>query len=442
MNVLKHHRLSRRLFLRGLGAALPLPFLEAMLPQRVAGAGGNKVPTRCAFFYYGTGMNMRQFEPTDEGRDFKFSRVLKPLEKHRGDLTVFSGTYLAHGGGHQGDYTFLTGTEGRTPSGIKGGISADQFIANRVGKSTRYPSLQLSTSKGTGFGGTLATLSWNANGIPLAAENDPGDIFDRLFKTDNPREATARARGFERRGSVLDAVTEQARRLQSQISGADKAKLDEYFNSVREVEKQLNRDIDWSKRPKPVPETRGMSEFKSYVPNQAPNYEYETFAKMMYDLIALAFQTDSTRVITYVVRPEGSGGDWKQFGVSKDFHSLSHHNNDPKNLEELARVDTVYMEHWAYFMNRMKSIKEADGRPLLDHTMLGFSSGMGIGHSRDRLPTVLCGGSAAGVRHQGHLRLPENTPLAGVWQTVAERMGVNTGGEFQDSHGIIKPIVA
>ena len=162
----------------------------------------------------------------------------------------------------------------------------------------------------------------------------------------------------------------------------------------------------------------------------------------MYDLIALAFQTDSTRVITYVVRQESSGGVFPEFGVSKGFHELTHHGNDPKNLEELAKVDTIYQQHWAGFLDRMKSIKEADGRPLLDHCVMGYSSGMGIGHSKNRLPTAMFGGNAMGIAHQGHLKLPENTPLATVWHTMLDRLDVDTGGEFQDSHGVIKKIAA
>jgi hypothetical protein len=162
----------------------------------------------------------------------------------------------------------------------------------------------------------------------------------------------------------------------------------------------------------------------------------------MYDLIALAFQTDSSRVITYVVRQESSGGVFPEFGVSKGFHELTHHNNDPKNLEELAQVDTIYQEQWAYFLDKMKSIQEADGRPLLDHCALSYSSGMGIGHSKDLLPTALFGGGAMGINHQGHLRLPKSTPLSTVWHTMLDRLDVDPGGEFQDSHGVIKQMVS
>ncbi len=160
----------------------------------------------------------------------------------------------------------------------------------------------------------------------------------------------------------------------------------------------------------------------------------------MYDLITLAFQTDSTRVITYVVRTELAGGVYPEFGVSKGYHSLTHHNNDPQNLEELAKVDTIYMSHWAHFLNRLASIQDGNGT-LLDHTVLGFSSGMGIGHSKDRLPTVVSGGAGLGVKHQGHLKMKKSMPLSSVWHTMLDRVGVKVNERFQDSKGPIKPLI-
>ncbi len=449
MNFLRKHSVNRRTVLRGMGATISLPFLESMLPRgsAVAGDGSSAIPPRMAAFYFGTGMNMRQFEPTDEGPDFTFTRILKPLERHRGDLTVFSGTYLEHGGGHTGDYTFLTGVQAHQGGSIKNAISADQYVADRVGGETRYPSLQMSVERGTNFGlQALATLSWNKNGIPLAAESDPHRIFKRLFQPDSPDEAASRKSEFRLRGSVLDAVRDQAKAIEPKISSTDKEKLDEYFSSVREVEKQLERNKEWSHKPKPEVKLDGLGDYsKPAGPNDVNRNEfmYFDYAKMMYDLIALAFQTDSTRVVTYNVRRELSGGVYPEFGISDDFHTLTHHNNDPRKLEDLAKADTIYMNHWSAFLDRMKEIKEVDGTSLLDHTMLGFSSGMGIGHSKDRLPTVLCGGKARGINHQGHLKLPPMTPLSGMWHTMAHKMGaVEADGGFQDSHGVIKEIVA
>ncbi len=447
MNVLSRQPLSRRTALQGVGATLSLPFLEAMLPKTALAsteAATSAIPSRGAWFYFGTGMNMRQFEPENEGQDFTFPRILKPLEKFRGDLTVFSGTYLEHGGGHHGDYTFLTGVEAKKGGAIQNTVSCDQVAAEVIGRDTRFPSLQLCIQRGTGFGSNLRTLSWNRNGVPLASENDPHVVFNRLFKVDGPEEREARERGFRRRGSILDVVLDDARGLEKKVGRNDKEKLDEYFNSIREVEKQLERDKDWSVKPKPEVDPEDAERYADSYSIHMPGgqFVYDKYARLMYDLITLAFQTDSTRVITYVVRQESSGGVFPEFGVSKGYHELSHHGNDPKNLEELAAVDTIYQDHWAYFLDRMKSVKEADGRSLLDHCLLGYSSGMGIGHSKNRLPTAMFGGNAMGVEHQGHLRLKDDTPLSAVWHTMLDRLDVPVGDSFQDSPGVIRDLIA
>ncbi|MEM1443528.1 MAG: DUF1552 domain-containing protein [Verrucomicrobiota bacterium] len=446
MNILHHKPLDRRTALRGMGATMALPFLESMLPKSAMAsveAATSAIPRRGAWFYFGTGMNMRQFEPENEGKDFTFPRILKPLEKFRDDLTVFSSTYLEHGGGHHGDYTFLTGVEAKKGGAINNTISCDQVAAEAIGRDTRFPSLQLCIQRGTGFGSNLRTLSWNRNGVPLASENDPHVVFNRLFKVDSPEEREAREKGFRRKGSILDVVLEDAHRLEKKVGTRDKEKLDEYFNSIREVEKQLERNIDWSVKPKPEidPEVAERYGEPYSIRMPAGQFVYEKYAKLMYDLITLAFQTDSTRVITYVVRQESSGGVFPEFGVSKGYHELSHHGNDPKNLEELAAVDTIYQEHWAYFLEKMKSVQEADGKSLLDHCVLGYSSGMGIGHSKTRLPSAMFGGSAMGIDHQGHLRLKEDTPLSSVWHTMLDRLEVPVGDSFQDSRGVIRSMI-
>ncbi len=437
MNIATRKPLHRRAFLRGIGACLALPSLEAMRP-RLAQAAAPKTPARMGMFYFGTGMNMRQFYPDGWGNDAKLSRILDPLEENRGNFTVLSNTWLEHGGGHDGAYPFATSI----PRGERQSISPDQLVAESVGQSTRFPSLQLSVKRGTGFGSqALATISWNQQGVPLAAENEPKTLFNRLFRPAQSSEREIASNEFRQRGSVLDAVLEDARQLKRRLGGADQDQLDQYFQSVREVERNLEREIDWADRPKPNPNLDGYGDY-----DQAPSpegngrFQYDTYAKLMYDLIALAFQTDSTRVVSYVVRTELAGGVYPEFGVSKGYHELTHHGNDPKNLEELAKVDTIYMHHWNYFLNRLASIREAEGT-LLDHSLLGFSSGMGIGHSKDTLPTVLSGGSALGVRHKTHLQLPENTPLASLWQTMLDRMGVELKATFQDSRSTINELL-
>ncbi len=431
-------KLSRRTVLRGSGVVLGLPFLEAMTRSSALAAPAPKVTPRMGMFYFGTGMNMRQFTPKDVGKDYTLSRILKPLAKQREHFTVLSGTYLEKGGGHGGAYPFATSIA----KDAKQSISPDQIAAEAIGAGTRYPSLQMSVKRGTAFGSQpLATIAWNRQGVPLAAENDPHVLFNRLFRPDSADEEAQRGLEFQRRRSVLDAVRGDAKRLERSVGKSDRDRLDQYFNSIRELEKQLDRRIAWSNKTKPTPDTKGMGDFgKSMTPEGAKGFVYDTYGRLMYDLITLAFQTDSTRVVTYVVRTELAGGVYPEFGVSKGYHSLTHHNNDPQNLEELAKVDTIYMGHWAYFLNRLASIQDGHGT-LLDHTLLGFSSGMGIGHSKDRLPTVLSGGAGLGVKHQGHLKLKQSMPLASVWHTMLERIGVKVPDQFQDSKGPIKQLI-
>ena len=438
MNIRNSKPMQRRTFLRGAGTCLALPWLEAMMPRGAYAASTPKIVPRMGMFYFGTGMNMRQFYPEGFGRDAKMSRILEPLDKHRENFTVLSGSWLNHGGGHDGAYPFSTSIA----RGEKQTVSPDQLAAELHGKQTRFPSLQLSVKRGTGFGSqVLATISWNRQGVPLAAENDPKTIFNRLFRPTSEQQRNEQSDEFRQRGSVLDAILSDAKQLQNQLGQADRRQLDQYFNSIREVELTLRREIDWADRSKPKPTLSGIGDYENAVaPEGNGKFVYDTYAKLMYDLITLAFQTDSTRVVSYVVRTELAGGVYPEFGVSKGYHELTHHGNDPKNLEELARVDTIYMKHWSYFLDRLAAIQEGDGT-LLDHTMLGFSSGMGIGHSKDLLPTVLSGGNRLGINHQTHLQLQERTPLSALWQTMIRKMGVEVADEFQDSTGQIEELL-
>lgn len=431
--------MNRRHLLRGAGVALGLPYLEAMMPSNALAAPAPTIPPRIGMFYFGTGMNMRQFTPADEGPGFSATRILKPLDPLRGQFTVVSNTYLAEGGGHDGAYPFSTSVA----RGERQTISPDQLAAKSIGAETRFGSLQLSVDRGTNFGSqALATISWNEQGVPLAAENDPKLLFERLFRPDTAEQQRRQQAGFRRRGSILDLVLDDARRVDRQLGVNDRQQMEQYFNSVRELERRLERRIAWADRPKPTPQVDGLPDFDEPMsgPEGNGDYLYDDYAKLMYDLIALAFQTDSTRVISYVVRKELAGGVYPEFNVSKGYHSLTHHGNDPQNLEELAKVDTIYMSHWAYFLERLRSIPQGAGS-LLDHTLLGLSSGMGFEHSKDNLPTILSGGSRLGIKHHGHLRLLEETSLASVWHTMLDRAGVPVDREFQDSRGVIGELI-
>ena len=435
---MKELSLSRRAAVRGVGASLTLPYLEAMMPSSVFALPQPEVTPRMGLFYFGMGMNVREFFPQDFGPEFTTTRILKPLEEHRGDFTVLSGTYLKEGGGHKGTYPFATGIAREK----KQNISFDQIAAETLGKDTRFPSLQMSIKRGTGYGGPdLATLSWNRQGVPLPAENDPSVLFNRLFRPPTAQEKAYESTEFRHRQSVLDLVREDAGGLKKKLGQGDQQLLDQYFTSVREVEKELDRQVRWSSKAKPNPKLEGIGNYdKAIAPGAVEPFSYESYSKLMYDLIALAFQTDSTRVVTYVVRTELKGGSYPEWGLSKDYHSLTHHGNNAENLSELARADTIYMRHWAHFLRRLKSIQEGNSN-MLDNTVLGFSSGMGIGHSRDLLPTVISGGKSLGIKHQGHLNLPKNTPLSNLWLTMMNQIGVETPEQFHDSTGVVDELI-
>lgn len=433
---------GRRTLLRAAGVALGLPVLESLQPKASWASGASPViPARMMIGHFGTGMNLREFFPETEGRDAALKRIMKPLERHRDSMTIVSGMELKNGGGHTGDYSFLTGAEGWADGGIQGGVSADQIVAEEIGGDTRFPSLQMSIERGTNFGNQgLATLSWSKNAIPMAAENDPYTLFNQLFGKDDLQSASQRRNAFRRKGSVLDLIRDQANQMSRTVGRNDKQKLAEYFTSVREIEEQLQRDITWSTKPKPKPALDHLGDYSVSLTPESTEFDYERYQKLMYDLIVIAFQTDSTRVITYNIRQELRGGTFDVHGVSKGFHALSHHNNDPKNLDELAKVDEINMGYWGSFLDRLASVEQIDGNSLLDHCAIAFSSSAGMDHSRDRLPTALFGGSSLGIQHQTHLKLGAKTPLASLWHTMADRVGVKRE-TLQDSTGVISSLV-
>lgn len=438
MNLIKNKRLSRRHCLKGIGACLALPYLEAMWPQaRALASAAPGVAPRMGMFYFGIGMNTREFFPKEFGRDYQMTQILKPLAKYKNDFTVLSGIWLENGGAHQGQHAFGTGYG---PSGEKG-ISPDQLAAKTLGQDVRFDSLILSEQ---GTSGTSSAFSHNEQGIPMISQSDPAKVFERLFRPIKPGQLDSQREFYHQRGSVLDLVMDQATDLNRFLGKSDQEQMDQYFNSIRETEKQLEKSKAWLDKPKPEPDLSAYKKTMQFVdPENAGSESYDQHQKLMYDLIALAWQTDSTRVISHIVRRELSGGGdiTDEYGAIGGYHDLSHHSNKAEKLAELARMDVIYMNNWAYFLDRLSSIKEGNGT-LLDHTVLGFSSGMGMGHSKDLLPTVLTGGKALGVQHQGHLAMPDNTPLARMWHTMLDRVGVQAPANFQDSKGPIPELIS
>jgi len=450
MNII-HQRppLPRRTFLKCAGISLALPWLEVMSARAasVTTAGSiapGETPKRAVFSFFGLGLNGRDFTPADTGLDYTVSPILKPLEALRRDFTVVSGLKLAQGGGHTGDRTFLTGTNTRS-AGAKLRASCDQELAQAIGGQTRYPSLTLGIKRGTGFGGNQdQTLSWAASGTPIPSENRPHVLFDQLFRPDSAETLNQREVEFARRTSVLDSLRGEARRLSGSLGAADRAKLDEYLTGIRDLERRMQSEKEWLRRPKPNVATLEFGKEQGLDPDKA-GLEYRRYQRLMFDVITLALQTDSTRVISYMARMDGQDGTgaWRDRGNPYNYHEMTHHGEDPDKLKWFTKADIWYMEEWAYFLGKLKTIKEGDGT-LLDHTLVTYGSSNGSinAHNNHHLPTMLAGGARLGVRHQGHL-IKEDVRLGNLWRTMFDRLQVPLPENFQggESDGIIKELV-
>ncbi|MEE8350349.1 MAG: DUF1552 domain-containing protein [Acidobacteriota bacterium] len=439
MNILrKNWRLSRRQFLHGAGISLSLPWLDAM-----ANMPGS-TPKRAVFCMWGMGVNGRDFTPVETGSDYKLTPILEPLAEHKRDFTVISGLKLTHSGGHAGDRTFLTGTNTHK-SAAKLRVSCDQELAAAIGQNTRYRSLVLGIRRGTGFGNNQDnTLSWTRNGTPIPAENRPHILFDRLFRPDSPETIKEREAEFARRSSVLDSVLEEAKALNSALGKRDQEKLDEYLTGIRDLEMSMKEEKSWLYKPKPEVEPIDFGADQGLDPSKG-GLEYRRYQRFMFDVITLALQTDSTRVVSYQPRMDNSDGTgaWKSEGNPYGYHTMTHHGEDSDKLKWLTEVDILYMQEWAYFIDKLQSVKEGEGT-LLDHTMAVYGSTGGTinAHHNHHLPALFCGGRRLGVQHRGHIEKEEDY-LGNLWRTMFEIMGVPTPENFQggEADGSIQELI-
>ncbi|MDB5309148.1 MAG: hypothetical protein JWO38_3350 [Gemmataceae bacterium] len=454
--------LDRRRFLRGAGAAVGLPLLDAMTPLRAAPASPEK-PRRSVFVYVPNGVNGMTWQVAKPGRGYDLSPSLKPLETHRDDFTVFSGLHHPNGLGqaHVCADTWLTGAriDAQNARKYENTISCDQLMAEVVGQQTRFPSLELSISSGTGQPGNSTTLAFSRDGVPLPAEDNPRLVFNRLFGEEAGGAAAQRAR-LEKRRSVLDAVHDDAKSLRRELGTDDRTKLDEYLHSVRDVEQRAARLESWLNVPKPAVEQKLAAPFQRDV-SKAQAGEYW---RTMFDLIVLALRTDMTRVVTYMNGSEGNGLAIPEIGITQARHNLSHHNGDPVVLDRLAKSDAFLMRMFAGFLDRLREVRDG-GEPLLDRTMVLFGSGMSYGHSHanSNLPILLAGGRGLGLKHGQHIDY--NHPkghaytlsyeewmglcgkprdgqarLSNVMLTMLQKMGVETE-RFVDSTGPVSEVV-
>ena len=418
--------LNRRHFLRGLGTTMALPLLDAMVPLRASAAATAK-PRRSVFVYIPNGVNGMTWQCTKAGRGYELSPSLKPLAKHQEDFTVFSGLHHPNGLGqaHVCADTWLTGAKIDAQGGRKyeNTISCDQMMAEVVGQQTRFNSLELSISTGTGQPFNSNTLAFSRDGVPLPADDNPKIIFNRLFGEEAGGIGAQRARLTKRR-SVLDAVLDDAKSLRLALGTDDRTKLDEYMHAVRDVEQRTERLDAWLDIPKPVVEKNLAAPFQRDVPKAQAGEYWRT----MFDLIVLALRTDMTRVVTYMNGSEGNGLAIPEIQITQARHNLSHHNGDPVVLDRLAKSDAFIMQQFAHFLDELRKVKDGD-EPLLDRTMVLFGSGMGDGnsHKNSDLPIILAGG---GYKHGEFREVPREginkVPLCNLFVDIAQKMGVET----------------
>ena len=434
--------LSRRTVLRAAGAAVALPFLDAMLPRLKAAPSTFKpwdksqspLTPRVICCYVPNGVNILEWVPTDSGETYALSPTLAALKDHRDDFAVLSGLGHPHSqGGHSGADTWLTAANLKAVPGADytNTQSIDQVIAGVLGQKTRFPSLQLGDMSGTGGAGHSHTLSFDVNGTPLPAENSPRRLFERLFVPDTAGDRAALLKRYAEKKSILDDLAGEAAKLNRTLGKADQKKLAEYLSSIRETEKQVERMKSWVDVPKPKVGDTGLQ----LGSKPGDGHDRPMWLDVMLELSYLAFITDTTRVITFEWSREAGG----YGGGGENHHELSHHGGDPGMLTKLAAIDRFHLSRLARFMTLLKSTAEGDSH-MLDRTVMLYGSGMNSGkggeHSPKNLPLLVAGGKKLGLKLGRHLAHDpdKHPPQANVLLTVAQKMGVETA-KFADATG-------
>ena len=440
--VITKQALPRRTFLRGMGATLALPFLDAMAPALSAGAPR---PPRFAAVYVGNGMNMFDWTPPTRGAGFELSPILKPLEPFRRRMLVLSGldNYPATDQGDTGGQhpraapAFMSAVHPKQTEGadVQAGTTVDQMIAERISRDSRLSSLEVSVDRNDVVGACdhgyacayMNSLSWKTPTMPLPAETNPRFVFERLFGNGDTA-AERRARVEEDR-SILDGLSQQIAGLASRLGGRDRAKLDEYLATIRDVEQRIaaaetiNSDFAIPERPVGVPET------------------FREYAELMFDLQVLAFEADITRVTSFMMARENINRSYNEIGLPEAHHSMSHHGNNPRKMKDFSTLNAYHVDTLAYYLDRLQSIPDGDGT-LLDGTVVLYGSGMSDGntHNNYNVPVLVVGGPENGIAGNRHLVYPQGTPLANLSLSLLEKFGVHVE-TFGDSTGHL-PLLA
>ena len=428
--------LPRRTFLRGMGATLALPFLDAMVPALSARAP--ETP-RFAAVYVGNGMNMFDWTPPTAGAGFELSPIQQPLEPFRRRLLILSGldNYPATDQGDTGGQhpraapAFMSSVHPKQTEGadILAGTTVDQMIAELICRDSKLSSLEVSVDRNDVVGACdhgyacayMNSLSWKTPTMPLPAETNPRFVFERLFGSgDTAEERQARVDDDR---SILDGLSQEIARLSGRLGGHDRTKLDEYLGTIRDVEQRIvraestNSDFAVPERPAGVPET------------------FREYAELMFDLQVLAFQADITRVTTFMMARENINRSYNEIGLPEAHHSMSHHGNNPEKMQDFSKLNTYHVDTVAYYLHRLQSVVDGDGT-LLDGTVVLYGSGMSDGniHNNYNVPVAVIGGPENGLEGNRHLVYPKGTPLANLSLSLLEKFGVRVE-TFGDSTG-------
>jgi hypothetical protein len=397
-----------------------------------------------AFLYVPNGAHMADWTPATEGAGYEMPAILQSLEPFRNDVLILTG--LAQDNAHAkgdggGDHArslacFLTGVHPRKTDGadIKNGISVDQLAAQKIGKQTRFPSLELGIDRGAQSGNCdsgyscaySSNISWASESTPVAKEVNPRLVFERLFGSSlRTGDQAALAQRLERRRSILDYVAEDARGLHGRLGSADRRKLDEYLTSIREIERRLT----------PHGDSSGTQTVAGNLPTGIPQDNREHI-RLMCDMMVLAFQSNLTRIATFMFANEGSNKPYPWLNIPEGHHDLSHHGGDQGKQLKIRQINSYHVEQLAYLLGRMSAVREGDST-LLDHTMLVYGSGISDGdrHNHDDLPIILAGKAGGSIKPGRHVRYAPGTPLCNLYLSLLVRIGVEGVATFGDSQG-------
>ncbi len=439
--------LTRRTVLRAMGTAIALPWFESLVPAaQVMASAHVGPPLRMAFLYVPNGMNMSDWNPRGpDETDFELPAILQPVARHRQSMNVITGlslngaNALGDGGGDhvRSVASFLTGAHPKKTSGsnIMNGPSVDQIAAEKIGHLTKLPSLELGTEASAQAGRCdsgysclyTSNMSWRTPTSPMAKEINPASVFSRMFGSANARENRIMdARRARNRKSILDFVLQDAKQLNQQLGASDRKKLDEYLFSVRDIERRLAAADKLEE-----PET----EVPDYPRPVGVPAEYEQHVKLMYDMMALAFQSDSTRIVSFMYTNAGSNRSYRNLGISDGHHDISHHGGSRPKMEQISKINQYHVSLLAYWLDRLSDIKEGDST-LLDHCMIVYGSGIADGnaHAHTDLPIALFGRAGGTITTGRQIRVRSGTPLTNLYCSMLDRVGAGVE-KFSDSNG-------